>query len=308
MNSLVDILDALQDEINSGTICELEKERKPLSYLAMNQHDLNNEFADLTNTIIMTIRGNDFHHLQTFLSWLCKTRLEQHIKLSDIMAVFDLYEKSLKDAMSLYLQADLISLNRFRRDIDALLDKARVYVSECFFMLYENTVFKQFEQLHIINEISARLTSSLKLHEVLNFIVTNAMHLFKSDCGSISIAVDEGIFETKISHGWQEENSSDLIVNSVLENSEIIVMDARNAQTETLKKIFSREKIGSVVAIKLHNKDSVLGILVIGFRYFRQFTQMDEKLLVTFANHAAIAVNNAQLYGDTDQKLQDRMH
>ena len=305
---MVKILNSIKKEINEGTLIELEKGQEPLSYARMKRSELEKEFANLTQSIIKTIYDQSFIPLKTFLSRLCKTRLEEGVKLSDIMAVFDLYEKSLKDAMSFYLHDDLPSLNRLRREIDALLDRARVYVSECFFVLYENTVFKQFEQLRIINEVSARLTSSLKLNEVLKFIVMNAARVFKANCGSISLVDVNGKFLTEVSHGWNSDGSPRLIAfNSSLDMPDISIISSTEAHAEYLGKVFKQEELTKFAAIKLRNKERVIGLLVIGIRGDRKFTEPDKRVLLTFANHAAIAVNNAQLYGATDQQLQSRV-
>ena len=305
---LVGILNAIKKQVNEGTVLELEKAQEPLSYTRMKRTELEKEFAAFTLAIIRTINDDSFMPLKTYLSRLCKTRLEQSIKLSDIMASFDLYEKALKDAMAVHLSEDLPSLNHFRREIDALLDRARVYVSECFFLLYESTVFRQFEQLRIINEVSARLTSSLNITEVLHFIVTNAARLFKANCGSISLVDIDGKFPTGVSHGWREDESPRLIaLNSSLNMPEVTIVSASDAHGGCWESVFVKEGLSKLVAIKLCYKDRVVGLLILGIRGDRKFAESDKQILITFANHAAIAVNNAQLYGDTDQKLQARV-
>lgn len=274
----------------------------------MEPAELKKDFEGLTKAVIDAVRDNSFSHLKSFLSWLCKLRLEQGVRLSDIMTVFDLYENSLKDAMSLYLQEDLVTLNRMRREIDALLDKARVYVSEYFFVLYEETVFKQFEQLRVINEISVRLVSSLKLNQVLNFIMTNALRLFKASCGSISLLNSNGDFVTQITHGWHYASSPKLIDQCAYSVPDIIIASARENIVECLKDVIEMEGLYKLILLKLRSKKRVIGLLAMGLSDDRKFTDTDQQVLFTFANHAAIAVHNAQLYADTDQKLQERIY
>lgn len=265
------------------------------------------EFAGLTQAMIDTVGDGSFAHLKSHLSWLCKLRLEQGIRLSDIMAVFDLYEKSLKDAMSTFLQHDLVTLNSLRREIDALLDRARVYVSDCFFLLYEETVFKQLEQLRIINEISTRLVSSLDLDRVLNFIVKNALRLFRASCGSVSLISSDGDFVTKVAHGWQGVLSPKLIAQSNLPAPDVVFVTMHDAELESLRAVIELEGLEKLILLKLRVEKRVIGLLAIGFHDFRKFTPADKRVLLTFTNHAAIAVHNAQMYGHTDQKLQERI-
>jgi len=305
---LVGILVSIKDEINNGTVNELEKLGEPLSYMSISRTELVNEFAGLTKALINSIYNNSFSYLTTYLNGICKVRLEQSVRLSDIMAVFDVYETALKDAMSSYLLQDLVSLNRFRREIDTLLDRARVYVSEHFFVLYEETVFRQFEQLRIINDISTHIASSLNINNALNFIVTNAVHVFNATCGSISLVSKTGEFLTSTSHGWKKESSPQVISNNVLSFANIVVISAKDHVLDSYNEVFISEGVEKFILIKLCSNAHVLGLLVLGFNDDRSLTEADERVLSTFANHAAVAVQNAQLYGDTDQKLQDRVH
>lgn len=298
---------AIKTEINLGAVSELMSAGEPVSYLRMKPEELATEFEGLTQAIINTVGDGSFSHLKSHLSWICKLRLEQGIKLSDIMAVFDLYEKSLKDAMSAFLQDDLITLNSLRREIDTLLDRARVFVTDYFFLLYEETVFKQLEQLRIINEISTRLVSSLDLDKVLSFIVKNALRLFKANCGSVSLISSDGDFVTKIAHGWQGALSPKLIAQCNLPAPDVVIASEHDVHLEPLQEVISLEGLESLILLKLRVEKRVIGLLAIGFHSFRKFTLADKRLLLTFANHAAIAVNNAQLYGHTDQKLQERI-
>jgi signal transduction histidine kinase len=306
MVHLVNILEAIKNDINSGTIDEIEAGQEPLSYVQMKPEEVFNELSELTEAVVQTVKQKTFTPLKIYLSWMCRLRLANGTRLADIMALFDVYEKSMKDAMSLYLATDLVSLNRYRREMDTLLDKARVYVSDYFFKLYEETVFKQVEQLRTINEITSHLTSSLKLNEVLDFIVENASRLFIADCGSILLLGRNNIFSTEIATGWQENSSADFIVQHITSAADMICLDYRSIE-EQLKQVFQKEDLDTTIVIKLHIQQRVIGVLVIGFRESRTFTPSEYRLLETFANQAAIAVHNAQQYGDTNCELQERI-
>ncbi len=276
--AVTQILESIKAEVNKGAVAELVSAGEPASYLRMTDDELVTEFEGMTQAVIDTVSRDSFTHLKSHLSWLCKLRLEQGVRLSDIMAVFDLYEKSLKDAMSSYLRYDLVTLNSLRREIDALLDRARVYVTDYFFILYEETVFKQLEQLRIINEISTRLVSSLDLDRVLNFIVKNALRLFKASCGSVSLISTDGDFVTKAAHGWQEKGSPRLIAQCALPAPDMLIVTGTDDGDPCLKDVIGLEGLEVLILLKL---------------------RVD--------NHAAIAVHNAQMYGHTDRKLQERI-
>lgn len=305
MSYLIDILESIESVVKSGIINELEQERRQGSHNRI-QEKLVEETADLTQAVIQTVRQNTFTPLKVYLSWICKVYIEQGVVLADIMTFFDFYEKSIKDAMAIYLQNDLVSLNRYRRDLDTLLDKARVYLSDYFFILYEDTVLKQLEQLRVINETTAQLTSSLKLNDVLNFIVTKALDLFQADCGCILLSEQDNTFSVQIAQGWQAQNSPFVIATDREFKAKVNIINKEDVDY-SVKKAFHKENLETIIAITLSIHERGIGVLVIGFRSMRKVTITDEKVLGTFANQAAIAVNNAQLYGDTDNKLQERI-
>ncbi|WP_425060310.1 Adaptive-response sensory-kinase SasA [Sporomusa carbonis] len=308
MSWLTCILETIKHEVNTGTICALELKNEPVSYINMPRERLAEEIAQLTEVLIRSVQDNTFTPLKVHISWVCKIRLEQGVKLSDIMLFLDLYETAVKDAMSAFLKEDLISLNQYRREIDSLLDRVRVFVSEYFFVLYEETVYKQFEQLRTINEITAYLTSSLNLHEVLDFIVTSAMRLFKADCGSILLVdVDKGMIPS-VAKMWEHYNSSSVIAETIGYSINQVELDYEDLLSDRMLSTFKQEGLLKVKAIKLYLQELLIGMLIIGFRSARKSTPLDQKLFETFANHAAIAVHNAQLYGDADSKLKQRIH
>ncbi|MBP2638192.1 MAG: sasA 5 [Firmicutes bacterium] len=308
MNYLASIIESIRHEVNTGMICELELEGAPLSYVKMPRNELVKEIVQLTEALIQSVKHENLTPMEVYISWICRLRLEQNVKLSDIMLVFDLYEKSIKDAMSFFLKDDWVSLNRYRREIDALLDRTRVYVSEYFFALYEETVYKQFEQLRTINEVAAYLTSSLDLHQVLDFIVISALRLFHADCGSILLLDESGELRETITTGWMDIHSSAVISDTIVSNISFMDIEYKTLLSEQLRAVFTKESLSRVKVIKLCLHEADIGMLIIGFRSIQKMTPIDQKLLETFANHAAIAVHNAQLYGDADLKLKQRVH
>ncbi len=308
MVTLVKVLEAIRGDIELGTISELNKKQQPLSYGKMQALDVREEFAGLTDAVIASISGDCFSHLKVYLSQQCKLRLEQGVRLSEIMEVFDLYEKVLKDAMSAFLKNDLIHLNIYRRETDTLLDRARVFVSEYFFQLYEDTVFKQFEHLRMINQISVHLTSSLHLDEVLKYIITDAMQLFNADCGSIYLMGEIGLFGPAVSHGWNDAGLSEFIAHKAVHMPEICIFSPHKPDDQYLMDLFAAEGLCGLLAVKFIIQDRTLGILVLGLKDKAKFSSVNKGVLVTFANYCAIAVNNAQMYGKTDQQLQERIH
>jgi sensor histidine kinase regulating citrate/malate metabolism len=149
--------------------------------------------------------------------------------------------------------------------------------------------------------------SSLELDRVLTFIVKNALRLFRANCGSVSLIGGDGDFSTKVAQGWRGELSPKLVAQYAMPAADMVIATSRGAGGEPLQAVIGQEGLETLILLKLQVEKRVIGLLAIGFHAFRKFTPADERLLLTFANHAAIAVHNAQMYGRTDQKLQERI-
>jgi PAS domain S-box-containing protein len=64
-----------------------------------------------------------------------------------------------------------------------------------------------------------------------------------------------------------------------------------------------RAEIGAVLAVPLQIHDRVIGALAVGDRPGREFTAEEIRLAQTFAAQAALALENARLFGDTERRL-----
>jgi diguanylate cyclase (GGDEF)-like protein len=67
------------------------------------------------------------------------------------------------------------------------------------------------------------------------------------------------------------------------------------------------EGFRALLDVPLRGLDRVLGSLTAYYSVPRQFSQDEIELLTTFANQAAVAIENARLYASTDERLRERV-
>ncbi len=188
----------------------------------------------------------------------------------------------------------------------AILDKARLYRE------MENRA----RQLAVLNEVGSVITSTLDLQAVLNLIMEKAVELLDVEAGSL-VMVDETtgelVFEVTAGPG-----SADLvgvrlplgtgIVGTVIEKGKpMLIKDAPNDDRwyQDLDADFITR---SIIAAPMISRGRVIGVIELLNRSdMVPFDENDERLLMAFAADAAISIENARLFTQTDQALATRV-
>jgi signal transduction histidine kinase len=188
----------------------------------------------------------------------------------------------------------------------AILDKARLYRE------MENRA----RQLAVLNEVGSVITSTLDLQAVLNLIMEKAVELLDVEAGSL-VMVDETtgelVFEVTAGPG-----SADLvgvrlppgtgIVGKVIEEGEpMVIKDAPN-DDRWYQDLDADFVTRSIIAAPMVSRGRVIGVIeLLNRRDMVPFDENDERLLMAFAADAAISIENARLFTQTDQALATRV-
>lgn len=173
-------------------------------------------------------------------------------------------------------------------------------------------------QLATLNEVGRSLTSTLEIKPLLTQILNNACSILNCEAGSLFLVDDstsELIFEVTAGPvaddlvgkrlapgtgvvGRVAELGQPLIVNNVKETSNWF------EQPDEQTGFYTRD----LMAVPMMLKESTIGVIeLINKRDGSPFTQDDEELLSTLSSQAAIAIENAQLYTQTDEALNARL-
>jgi len=173
--------------------------------------------------------------------------------------------------------------------------------------LYEDTK-NQVAQLTALQNTAKAVASTLELKSLLNLIIQQATTLLQADGGFINLVdwdrrVDEvvavaGIAPPVVGERISLENSLSGWVT--LHNQATISNDVQK-DDRVARSILSwviEEHIQSAAAAPMIVRDQVMGTLLVISRKEgkERFVQADLDLLVAFANQAAIAIENANLY------------
>lgn len=153
-------------------------------------------------------------------------------------------------------------------------------------------------------EVAKAINSSLILEDVLQLVMNSVMKVTGSDRGFLLIKEDHGELKFAVTHTGDsgpvangQPKISMSTVNRVFETG--VAMVAIDVDSDTnIRSQLSVVSLGlrSIMCVPLKTKNGTLGIIYVDSnRKSKNFTEADLRVLEALADHAAIAIENAQL-------------
>ncbi len=170
-------------------------------------------------------------------------------------------------------------------------------------------------RLAALYQVSSRLGSSLDLPEVLNQVMDAILELTGAERGFMMLYDDAGKLQTMAASNVDEakiESDSMKISRTVIERAVanrkgILTNNAQEDERFAGQESVVGYQLRSIMCAPLPARDTMLGAVYVDNRLFSGvFDNADLELLVTFANQAAVAIDNARLFTQTDQALARR--
>jgi signal transduction histidine kinase len=170
------------------------------------------------------------------------------------------------------------------------------------------------EELRALGETSQTVNSTLDLELVLNTIVSKAVQLSGTDAGAIYV-FDEGQreFRLRATYGM-DQGLIDALGNAHIgideQNIAVLLANRELVQIADLKAV-ARSPVDAIVlgagyrarlAAPLFSGDDIVGLLVVRRRTPGAFPQNTVDLMKTFAAQSALAIQNAGLFHEIEEK------
>ena len=184
--------------------------------------------------------------------------------------------------------------------------------------LYEQTdeqLRRKVHELATIHRVSGIIASTLDLDRVLQIIATQAVQLSGAERSCIFELDSEKKHLRIVSHyglnsaevrGIQVPVGQCCAGRAVLTGQPCMAIDCFHTDEECFIRqdpMISSE-IHSVLCVPLEVKSNILGCICIYSSHRHQLTPEQMQLVITFANEAAIAIDNARLYEETRRGLE----
>src|SRR5262249_46199424 len=175
------------------------------------------------------------------------------------------------------------------------------------------------EQLRSLSQVSQSVNSTLELEAVLETIVARAVQLSAGDVG-VLYEFDEGsgTLNPRASIGYPSDLADKLWVEPLLLEESIIGRAARvkgpiqlpdiaadQLYTGRVREAVERAVFRRARAVPLFREDRLLGGLAVGRKMVGEFPAEIMDVLQTFAAHSTLAIQNARLFRELEQKSRE---
>jgi signal transduction histidine kinase len=169
-------------------------------------------------------------------------------------------------------------------------------------------------ELQALGEVSQAVNSTLDLETVLTTIVQRAVQLSRTDAGAIYV-FDEGRQEFKLraTYGMSDDmiialtdrhiGTGDAHIGpATVQRKPVQVPDIENEPPAPVNEINLREGYRAILVIPLLRPDHIVGALVVRRREPGEFPKATIDLLETFADQSVVAIQNANLFHEIEEK------
>jgi adenylate cyclase len=172
------------------------------------------------------------------------------------------------------------------------------------------------EQMNLValTEVSQVVNSSLEIDEVLRIVMDTIVRLTGAERGFLMLKDENGHFDTRIARNWEQESLgsteyaiSRSVVNRVVTSGQpVLTTNASEDPRFGDKESIIIHNMRSIMCVPLKVKGDLTGVIYADNR-FRSGIFSDSKLnlLATFADQAAIAIENANLFESVRRSLDE---
>jgi two-component system, sensor histidine kinase PdtaS len=174
--------------------------------------------------------------------------------------------------------------------------------------LYQQTderLHQKIRELTTLQQVSKRIAETLDLKEVLSLIVEKAVTLSNADRADIFQSDESDELQLVASHGGNGfDGVKHFIVQTVKDGRPLAVLNAyQDSRFADLPRVAAKEGFHSLFCMPLHARTHTIGGICLYTKEPRHFDYEQVRLLSTFADEAAIAIENARLYEASQRGL-----
>jgi signal transduction histidine kinase len=178
-----------------------------------------------------------------------------------------------------------------------------------------DSLVRRNQQLAILNAVATTVSKSLDIKEILGRALKEVIQRTKVEIGAVFL-MEEVLGQLNLmAHFGLSEEAANMVAQfgmldgacgGVVDHGQLVVVPditgCRGQRAHTLRK----EKLTTLVHVPLTSKGYTLGSMCVGTRQFKEFGDNEQKMLMAIGKQIAIAVENARLYAELQQKEQMR--
>ena len=169
---------------------------------------------------------------------------------------------------------------------------------------------RQLTKLRTLDEIARTVSSSLNLDEALDRILVGLQRVVRYDSATVWLVDGECLQALAARrHGSSEPDmkvtlpANDPLFREAQQTGRpVVLVDAR--ADPRFKGVGGTNDVGGWVLAPLIVRDRIIGCLTVDSDEIGAYSAEDARTIVTFARHAAIALENARLYAQTKHQIE----
>lgn len=204
-----------------------------------------------------------------------------------------------------------------RRQLKHSLDETQALNRELDQRVRERTesLMLRNQQLSILNAIATTVNQSLKLEEILDRALDAVLNLTEVDMGAVFLFEEvQGALQLMAYRGMSPEAAQiaanmgllDSSCGGIIEHGRVVIVPDISHYKGLRARSLQREGINTLVHVPLTAKGCVLGSMCVATREERDFDTAEQDLLKAIGSQLAIAIENARLYAEVQQKERNR--
>ena len=160
------------------------------------------------------------------------------------------------------------------------------------------------DDLKAILEVSLAINSSLDLEEILQTVMGKAVELLSAERGFIMLLDKQGSLQFKTAHNIHEDNtdasfriSYSIANQAASEGRSVYTSDAQQDERYATQQSVVELHLRSIMCVPLRIANKVIGVIYLdNSSHAKLFLKSDMYLFELYAQQAAMAIHNAQLY------------
>jgi signal transduction histidine kinase len=172
---------------------------------------------------------------------------------------------------------------------------------------------RSIEELRALGEVTQAVNSTLDLETVLSTIVAKAVQLSNTDAGVIYVFDElDQILRVRATYGLSDElvaairgqpaGASDALRQAIQDRQPLEIADIRDEPPSAVREIAIRAGLRARLVVPLVGTNRVVGALVIRRKQPGKFPTSTVELLQTFAAQSVLAIQNARLFNEIEEK------
>jgi GAF domain-containing protein len=190
------------------------------------------------------------------------------------------------------------------------LEQLRKGISES--QIHGSQIHRQLGQFREMARTAALITSSLDLDEVLDEVMDTVIALTGAERLYLMLYDDRSTLQMRAARNWDRQslNSGEAIfsqgiVDEALKQAKpIITTNAQDDERFQSRASIMVQQLRSIICIPLTMRGQTIGVMYADNRYKKDlFTEDLVPVLTAFGTQAAIAINNARMFGAVKENL-----